>query len=60
MGSGGSGSTWLGAMVGSLPGFCYGREIYLPRSISYLYRRLKTQEMCDLVWALMVFPAWAW
>ncbi|NIM98698.1 MAG: hypothetical protein GTO24_11655 [candidate division Zixibacteria bacterium] len=58
MGAGGSGSTWLGAMLGDLPGFQYGREIYLPRGISYLYRRLRNREMSDLVWAVMLLHAW--
>jgi hypothetical protein len=58
MGAGSSGSTWLGAMLGDLPGFCYGREIYLPSGISYLYRRFKNQEMADLIWTLMLLPSW--
>jgi hypothetical protein len=58
MGAGSSGSTWLGAMLGDLPGFCYGREIYLPSGISYLYRRCKNQDMADLIWTLMLLPSW--
>jgi hypothetical protein len=46
MGAGGSGSTWLGATLGDLPGFCYGGEIYTPSSLSYLYRLRTSSESC--------------
>ena len=58
MGSGGSGSTWLGAMLGDLPGLCYGGEIYVPKGLSYLYRIRKSQELRDMIWAIMLLPSW--
>lgn len=59
MGAGGSGSTWLGAMLGDLRGFCYGGEIYTPLGLSYLYRFRKSREMADLIWAIMLLHSWA-
>jgi hypothetical protein len=54
MGAGGSGSTWLGRLVGDLPGYQYGREIYIPPGVSYLYRKLKTPHMSEAIWAIML------
>lgn len=58
MGPGGSGTTWLGAMLGDFSGFQYGREIYIPQGIFYLYHRLKNQEMSDLIWSIMILHSW--
>ena len=60
MGAGSSGSTWLGAMLGDLPGYCYGREIYVPPGMAYMYHKLKNQEMVHLVWAIMLLSSWRW
>jgi hypothetical protein len=55
MGSGGSGSTWLGAMLGDLPGFQYAGEVYPPPLIANLYRILKNKHLSDFIWAIMLF-----
>lgn len=54
MGAGGSGSTWLGRLIGDLPGYQYGREIYIPPGLAYLYRKLKTPQMREAIWAIML------
>lgn len=54
MGAGGSGSTWLGRLIGDLPGYQYGREIYIPPGLAYLYRKLKTPQMSEAIWAIML------
>jgi hypothetical protein len=54
MGAGGSGSTWMGRLIGDLPGYQYGREIYIPRGVTYLHRKLKTPQMNEAIWAIML------
>jgi hypothetical protein len=54
MGAGGSGSTWLGRLIGDLPGYQYGREIYIPSGLTYLHRKLKTPQMSEAIWAIML------
>lgn len=58
MGAGGSGSTWLGAMVGDVPGYSYGREIYIPFSIKTLFLRRSDQQIKLAVSAIMILHAW--
>jgi hypothetical protein len=59
MGAGGSGSTWLGALLGDLAGFCYAGEVYTPLAIYCLYKFRKSPEINDLIWAVMLLPSWA-
>ncbi len=58
MGAGGSGSTWLGAMLGDFSNFRYGGEIYIPTGMLYLYQRFRNQEAKDLIWSVMMLHAW--
>jgi hypothetical protein len=59
MSAAGSGSTWLGTMLGDLPHCCYAREVYLPRAFSYLCRRHHENPPTDAIWATMLLHSWS-
>ncbi len=58
MGTGGSGSTWLGAMLGELPDLEFGREIYIPDALKFAYRE-GSEIAGDAIWACMLLNTWA-